>query len=670
MALRILSRIFLKSGRNILLISPEYVIIQFEGDFPPIMKGDLVLMKTRKILSILLALLLALALIPATAVMTHAATGLATIDVTSIAANNSGAPLESQWTYASNTLTLSEPGGNYKLTGGTNASLRVTVSGLDAIVTLDGVSISGFTASADFAFELSGANTMVSGTMNGRTLTIGGSGTLAITNSGATAITGNATSVLKILDSAAVTITGNVILSGVSSTNRKAFIGDNAKLTAVSTGGGNDSWDLTAADGTTTHMWKITNQYGADENADTTITARFSSGDTTIVERIPIPAAPPIIKTSNLPSGVVGTAYSQTLSVISADPVTWSIDTGSLPAGLTLNTATGAITGTPTTAGPVNFTVMAANGTLPNTTRALQIMVNPAPVPPAITTTSLDGGVVGTAYSVTLEATGTAPITWNIASGNLPAGLNLNTTTGAITGTPTTVETASFTIKASNGVAPDATQALSIAVIAAPVAPAITTTSLPAGTVGAAYSQTLQATGTTPITWSATGLPTGLSISAAGVISGTPTAAGTFSVVITANNGVSPNGTKTLSLAVAAAPAAPAITTTSLPAGTVGAAYSQTLQATGTAPITWSATGLPAGLTISAAGVISGTPTAVGTSSVVITANNGVSPNGTKTLSLVINPAKGIFGTNAKWFGAWWHYLLFFFCFGFIWMWF
>jgi len=82
---------------------------------------------------------------------------------------------------------------------------------------------------------------------------------------------------------------------------------------------------------------------------------------------------------------------------------------------------------------------------------------------PAITTTSLPGGTVGVAYSQTLAATGTTPITWSISAGSLPAGLSLNATTGVISGNPTTAGTSNFTVKATNGTG-DATKALSITV--------------------------------------------------------------------------------------------------------------------------------------------------------------------------------------------------------------
>jgi hypothetical protein len=174
------------------------------------------------------------------------------------------------------------------------------------------------------------------------------------------------------------------------------------------------------------------------------------------------------VSTASLPSGTVGTAYSQQLqSSGGTAPIMWSVTLGTLPAGLTLNGGTGVISGTPTTPGTFNFTVQAADTSTPQqtATKALSIIVNPAPL--AITTTTLPNGTVTVAYNATLQSSGgTAPITWSV-TGTLPAGLSLNANTGAITGTPTTAGTSSFTVKATDSTTPTAqtaTQALSITV--------------------------------------------------------------------------------------------------------------------------------------------------------------------------------------------------------------
>ena len=142
-------------------------------------------------------------------------------------------------------------------------------------------------------------------------------------------------------------------------------------------------------------------------------------------------------------------------------------------------------------------------------------------------------------------------------------------------------------------------------------------------------------------TWAAaTGLPAGLTATGSGAtltISGTPTAAGTFTVTLSASDTESTPKTATATLTITVG-AAVSITTTSLTAGTEGTAYSATVAATGgTGTATWTATGLPAGLSISSAGTISGTPTASGNFSVVVTATAGTSASA--TLGLVINPA-------------------------------
>ena len=99
----------------------------------------------------------------------------------------------------------------------------------------------------------------------------------------------------------------------------------------------------------------------------------------------------------------------------------------------------------------------------------ISVTVNAAPVAPTIITTSLASGTVGAAYSQTLAATGDSAITWSIESGTLPAGISLNSEIGEISGIPTTAGTANFTVKASNGVNPAATQELSIMINPAPI---------------------------------------------------------------------------------------------------------------------------------------------------------------------------------------------------------
>ena len=176
---------------------------------------------------------------------------------------------------------------------------------------------------------------------------------------------------------------------------------------------------------------------------------------------------------------------------------------------------------------------------------------------PTITTASLASGTVGVAYSQTLTATPTSPPpAWTVTVGSLPANLSLNSSTGAITGTPNAAATTSFTVTAANGTLPNATKALSITIAAATVAPTISSTSpLPGGTVGTVYNTsgyTFTGTGTPAPTWSATGVPGGLSLSSAGALTGTPTTAGTFTLAVTATNGTAPDATGNFSITIAA----------------------------------------------------------------------------------------------------------------------
>ena len=172
----------------------------------------------------------------------------------------------------------------------------------------------------------------------------------------------------------------------------------------------------------------------------------------------------PTITTSSLSEGAAGTAYSQALSASGTAPITWLLDSGSLPNGLSINETTGVISGTPTNAGSFNFIVKATN-TAGSDTKNLSIMIASTSSAPTITTSSLSEGVSGTTYSQALSASGTAPITWLLDSGSLPNGLSINGTTGVISGTPTNAGAFNFIVKATNAAGSD-TKTFSITISA------------------------------------------------------------------------------------------------------------------------------------------------------------------------------------------------------------
>jgi hypothetical protein len=370
------------------------------------------------------------------------------------------------------------------------------------------------------------------------------------------------------------------------------------------------------------------------------VTASNSFGSTAAVsaQTIVVPSTSLTITTTSLPNADQNASYSATLAASSGTPpYTWAIASGTLPVGLTLTAATGAISGVPTAAGASSFTVQVTDSNSTTNTKSLSITVA---LPPSVSTTSLPSGPQFGAYSATLAATsGTTPYSWSIASGTLPSGLALASSTGVISGTPTAAGTSNFTVQVTDSYSESATQALSITILAAP---AVTTTSLPGGAVNSSYSATLAATGgTPPYGWSlASGvLPSGLTLAAStGVISGTPTATGTssFTVRVTDSNAIS--ATKALSITVASALV---MTTASLPSGTQNVFYSAGLAATGgTLPYSWSvASGsLPTGLSLAtSSGAISGLPSGTGTSNftVEVTDTNGAAT--LKAFSLTIN---------------------------------
>ena len=246
-----------------------------------------------------------------------------------------------------------------------------------------------------------------------------------------------------------------------------------------------------------------------------------------------------MITSARTASGTVGSAFSYQITATNA-PTSYGA-TG-LPAGLSVNSGTGLISGTPTAAGTSTVTLSATNGGGTGTATLTLTINNPAA--PVITSASTASGTVGSAFSYQITATN-APSSYG-ATG-LPAGLSVNSGTGLISGTPTTAATSTVTLSATNG-GGTGTATLTLT-INNPAAPVITSASTASGTVGSAFSYQITATNA-PTSYGATGLPAGLSVnSGTGLISGTPTTAATSTVTLSAtNSGGTGNATLTLTI--------------------------------------------------------------------------------------------------------------------------
>jgi len=335
----------------------------------------------------------------------------------------------------------------------------------------------------------------------------------------------------------------------------------------------------------------------------------------------PCPIAPPgTIKICG--DGEVGKAYSLHVDGRNGTGcyphVKYKVIAGTaLPPGLSMS-SDGWITGIPTTAGKYDFwlSMTDTNGdpswcTDSESTerefqmtivQGLQIQQREGTLTPA---------QLNTPYSLQLTTNSSSALTWSVSSGALPTGINVNTSTGLLSGTPTQVQDSHFQIKVSDGNRSDV-QTYNLSVVQALLIAAPPT----AAEVGLPVNVTLKATGgRAPYTWAATGLPVGLTLDpASGAVTGTPTQAGAAAVKVTVTDSLGLTKQMDVNLVVAGKLA---LAKTPLAPATVGVAYSQRLvRAGGVTPIRWTIIGgtVPAGIKLGArTGKLAGVPKKAGT---------------------------------------------------------
>ncbi|WP_265975098.1 putative Ig domain-containing protein [Brucella intermedia] len=340
---------------------------------------------------------------------------------------------------------------------------------------------------------------------------------------------------------------------------------------------------------------------------------------------------------SVLPGGKVGLDYGSHTLAATGGTAPYSYVVTGLPAGVTASGDT--ISGKPTAAGSFDVTVTATDAEGYTVTKSQTVVIAPAPTVD-LDLSALPGGKVGLDYgSHKLAATGgTAPYTY-VVSG-LPAGLTFDGT-DTISGKPTAAGSFDVHVTATDAEGYAVAKTQEIVIADAPVID-VDLSALPGGKVGLDYgSHKLAATGgTEPYTYVVSGLPDGLTFDGADTISGTPTAAGSFDVHVTATDAEGYSVAKTQEIVIADAPVID-VDLSALPGGKVGLDYgSHKLAATGgTAPYTYVVTGLPDGLTFDGTDTISGKPTAAGSFDIHVTATDAEGYAVAKTQEIVIADA-------------------------------
>lgn len=258
---------------------------------------------------------------------------------------------------------------------------------------------------------------------------------------------------------------------------------------------------------------------------------------------------PNVTISATLPAALIGKYYSGKFTATGGTSSrTWTLASGSLPAGLKLSTS-GSLTGTPTAPSVSTFTVQVTDTAKPKNVATKTVTLTVPPI--VVNAVAIPGGVVGKAFTrTTLTATGgKGSLVWSVVAGALPPGVKLSY--GALSGTPTTAGTYSFTVQVADSATPKNTATRAFSIVIAPVT--VNATTPPVGTVKKYYSTKFTANGGKgTLVWTVTSgsLPPGVKLATSGTASGTPTTAGSYAFTVQVADSSTPKNLATRSFTI------------------------------------------------------------------------------------------------------------------------
>ncbi|MGD0270756.1 MAG: putative Ig domain-containing protein [Candidatus Sulfotelmatobacter sp.] len=284
-------------------------------------------------------------------------------------------------------------------------------------------------------------------------------------------------------------------------------------------------------------------------NTAATVTATSVADATKSATAAVTVTPPPVsITTTSLLTATAGTAYSSTLSATGGKlPYTWTLSSGSLPSGITVQSA-GSISGTTSQTGSFTATIEVTDSSSPKLTssKSLTLTVNAAVAITITPTTASVASGASTAFTALVSNTSNVAVTWSASPGTV--------STSGLYQAPTVTSDTAATVTATSQA--DTTKSATASVTITPPPVSVTTTSLSSATAGAAYSNTLTAAGgTTPYAWSLSSgtLPTGITVQSSGSLSGTTTKTGTYNISVEVTDSSSPKLTASQSLTLTVA---------------------------------------------------------------------------------------------------------------------